>query len=82
MKNPIAMLKNLCKEIETEFIKVKLDYQEETREWQRKINNIELWNIRYLKNYITEFSQYYFKIRHNEINLGIFYDNWPYLIIL
>ena len=35
-----AMFKNLCKEIETEFIRAKLDSEEKDREWQRKINNI------------------------------------------
>jgi len=36
--------------------------------------------MRYLKNYITEFSQYYYKIGHNETNLGMFYDKLPYPI--
>ena len=38
------MFKNLCKEIEIEieFIGAKLDFEEKAREWQRKINNIEL----------------------------------------
>jgi len=48
---PITMSKNLRKEIETEFVGAKLDSEEKAREWQRKINNIELWNMRYLKNY-------------------------------
>ena len=29
-------------------------------------------------NYITKFSQYYYKIVHNETNLGMFYDKMPY----
>ena len=37
------MFRTLCKEIETEFIGAKLDSEEKTREWQRKINNIKLW---------------------------------------
>ena len=34
--------------------------------------------MRYLKNYIAEVSQYYYKIGHNETNLGMFYDKLPY----
>ena len=49
MKTPIAMFKNLCKEIKAEFIRAKLNFEHKAREWQRKINNIELWDIRYLK---------------------------------
>jgi len=41
MERPTAMFRNLCKEIETEFIIAKLDSEEKAREWQRKIN-IEL----------------------------------------
>ena len=36
--------------------------------------------MRYLKNYIAEFSQYYCKIGHNETNLGMFYDELSYPI--
>ena len=36
--------------------------------------------MRYLENYITEFSQYYYKIGHNETNLGMFYDKLSYPI--
>ena len=36
--------------------------------------------MRYLKNYITKFSQYYYKIGHNETNLGMFYDKLLYPI--
>ena len=36
--------------------------------------------MRYLENYIAEFSQYYYKIGHNETNLGIFYDKLSYHI--
>jgi len=50
------MFKNLCKKIENKFIRAKLDSLEKAREWKRKINNIELWNMRYLENYITKFS--------------------------
>jgi len=57
-----------------------LDSEEKVREWQRKINNIELWDMRYLKNIIAEFSQYYYKVRHNETNLGMFNDKLPYPI--
>ena len=74
------MFKKLCKEIEIEFIGSKLDSEEKTREWQRKINNIEIWDMRFLENYIAEFSQYYYKIGHNDINLGMFYDKLPYPI--
>jgi len=57
-ETPEAMFKKLCKEIEVEFIGSKLDSEKKTREWQIKINNIEIWDIRYLENYIAEFSQY------------------------
>ena len=36
--------------------------------------------MRYLENFIAEFSQYYYKIRHNGINLGMFYDKLSYPI--
>ena len=36
--------------------------------------------MRYLKNYIVEFSQYYYKIGQNETNLGMFYDELSYPI--
>ena len=36
--------------------------------------------MRYLENYIAEFSQCYYKIRHNKTNLGMFYDKLPYPI--
>ena len=42
MDVPVTMFKNLCKEIETESIRAKLDFEEKAKEWQRKINNIEL----------------------------------------
>jgi len=74
METPVAMFKHLCKKIKTEFIRAKLNAKEKAREGQKKINNIELWDMRYLKNYIDEFSQYYCKIRHNEANLGMFHD--------
>jgi len=78
MKIPTAMFKSLCKEIETEFIGAKIDYEKKVREWQTKINNIELWDMKYLENYIAEFSRHYYKIRHNETNLGMLYDKLPY----
>ena len=36
--------------------------------------------MRYLTNCITEFSQHYYKIGHNETNLGMFYGKLPYPI--
>ena len=33
METPAAMFRNLCKEIETEFIGAKLDSEEKAREW-------------------------------------------------
>jgi len=33
MEIPAAMFKNLCQEIETEFIEAKLDSEEKKREW-------------------------------------------------
>ena len=46
----------------------------------RKINNVEIWKVRYLENHIAEFSQPYYKIGHNDTNLGMFYDRLPYAI--
>ena len=56
METLAAMFRSLCKEIEIEFIGAKIDSEEKAREWQRKINNIELCDMRYLKTYIPEFS--------------------------
>ena len=42
METPAALFRNLCKEIEIEFIGAKIYSEEKAREWQRKINNIEL----------------------------------------
>ena len=36
--------------------------------------------MRYLENYIAEFSQQYYTIGHNKTNLGMFYDKLPYPI--
>ena len=80
METPCAMFKKICKEIDIQFIGAKLDYEEKTREWQRKVNNIEIWNMRCLKNYIAEFSQYYYKIGRNDTNIGMFYGKLFYPI--
>jgi len=42
MKTLAAMFKNLYKEIKIEFIRAKLDSEENTREWQRKINKYRI----------------------------------------
>ena len=42
IETPEAMFKKLCKEIKIEFISSKLDSEEKIREWQRKINNLEI----------------------------------------
>ena len=34
----------------------------------------------YLENYIIEFNQYFYKIRHDETNLDLFYNKLPYSI--
>ena len=34
--------------------------------------------MRFLENYIAEFNQYYYKIGHTDINLGMFYDKLHY----
>ena len=80
IEKPISMFKKLLKEIETKLISVKFDSEEKVREQQRKNNNIEIWYMRYLKNYSIEFSQYYYKIGHNETNQGMFYDKLSYLM--
>ena len=46
METPAAMFKNFCMEIETKFIGAKFDSEEKARAWQRKINNIELWDLK------------------------------------
>ena len=56
------------------MIGAKFDSEENAKEWQRKINNIELWDTRYLENYTAKVSQHYNKIGHNGTNLDIFYD--------
>jgi len=66
--------------MEIKLIGTKLDSKETARGCQRKINNIELWHIRYMKNYITKFIQYYYKIGYNKTNFGMFYDKLPCLI--
>ena len=48
METPTTMFKSLCKETETESIGAKSNSKEKPREWQIKINNIELWDIKYL----------------------------------
>jgi len=50
------MFKKLRKEIETEFIRAKLESEEQASKWQRKINDIQLWDMRYLQKCIAEFS--------------------------
>jgi len=75
METLAAMFKNLCKEIKTEFIGVTLDYEEKAIEWQRKIDNIELWDMKSLGNYIVEFSQYCYKIGYDETTLGMSMTN-------
>jgi len=62
MGTPITMFKKLCQEIQTKFINTKLDSGGKVREWRRKINNIGIWNMRYLENYSTKFSQHYYKL--------------------
>ena len=74
------MFKDLCNEIKTKFIGAKVDSEEKGREWQRKINNIELLDMRCLENYIIKFSQYYYKIGYDETNLCMFYGKAPYTI--
>ena len=49
METLAAMVKKLCKEIKIEFIRAKLDSKEKARQQQTKINNIELWSMRYQK---------------------------------
>ena len=58
METLAVMFKKLRKEIKTKFIRAKIHSEEEPKEWQRKINSIELWDMRYQKNYIVEFGQY------------------------
>ena len=64
----------------TEFIGAKLHYEDKNRKWKRKIDYIDLWDMRYLENNITEFNQYSYKIRYKETNLSIFYGKLPYQI--
>jgi len=49
MKTSTTIFKTLFKEIKIEFIGAKPDFKESAVEWQGKINNIEFYDIRYLK---------------------------------
>jgi len=46
------MLNKLHKQIKIEFISAKLDYEDKFGNRQSKLNNIEIWDMRYLENYI------------------------------
>ena len=61
----------------TEFIEAKLDYEEKNRKWKRKIDKIDLWDMRYPENYITKFNQYSYKIGYKETILVYFTANYP-----
>lgn len=50
------------------------------RIWQRKLNNIEICNIEYIKNYICEYSYYFYKLGNNKNKLVMFFHKLPYSI--
>jgi len=56
METLATVFKTLYEKIKIEFIDGKINSEEKARECQRNINDIEIWDIRYLKNYIAEFS--------------------------
>ena len=79
MKIPAAMFKNLCKELKIEFIGAKLDSEEKAIEQQRNIDNIELWDMRYLDNYIAELFNIITKMGMMNVH---FMTNWNIRSIL
>ena len=82
MEKPVAMFKNLCKEIKPEFIRDKLNSEEKAKEQQLNINNIELWDMRYMEKYILEFSQYYYKLSIMTPTFVCFMTNYHIQLIL
>ena len=67
----------ICELIEVEFIGEKEDEDKEALKWQRTLNNLEICNMKYVDNYITEFEKYYYKIGENSTNLQMFFDKLP-----
>ncbi|XP_021771316.1 uncharacterized protein LOC110735431 [Chenopodium quinoa] len=68
------MFRQLCQYIELEFIGPRADPNEKRMEYQRKLSNLSICNMKYVDDYIMEFETYYYKIGENETNLGMFYD--------
>ena len=67
----------ICELIEDEFIGEKEDEDKEALKWQRTLNNLEICNMKYVDNYITEFEKCYYKIGENNTNLQMFFDKLP-----
>ncbi|XP_021727438.1 uncharacterized protein LOC110694576 [Chenopodium quinoa] len=76
-ESPTRMFRQLCQYIELEFIGPRADPNEKRMEYQRKLSNLSICNMKYVDNYIMEFETYYYKICENETNLGMFYDKLP-----
>ncbi|XP_021728284.1 uncharacterized protein LOC110695343 [Chenopodium quinoa] len=76
-ESPTRMFRQLCQYIELEFIDPRADLNEKRMEYQRKLSNLSICNMKYVENYIMEFETYYYKIGENETNLGMFYDKLP-----
>ncbi|XP_021733293.1 uncharacterized protein LOC110700113 [Chenopodium quinoa] len=76
-ESPTRMFRQLCRYIELEFIGLRADPNEKQMEYQRKLSNLSICNMKYVDDYIMEFETYYYKIGENETNLGMFYDKLP-----
>ncbi|XP_021743973.1 uncharacterized protein LOC110710017 [Chenopodium quinoa] len=79
-ESPTRMFRQLCQYIEIEFIGPRADPNEKRMEYQRKLSNLSICNMKYVDDYIMEFETYYYKIDENETNLGMFYDKLPVLL--
>ena len=74
---PDVMFRQFCKVLEYEFVGDRDDKDKKLIEWQRKLNTLEICNMRFLENYLSEFEQYYYKVGENAINLQMLFDKLP-----
>ena len=70
METSIATFKNYVMK-STLILSRKPNFEKRATKQKRKINNIEIWDVRDLQKYIAEFSQYYYKIGHNKTNVDM-----------
>ncbi|KAL2902531.1 ORF 1: putative Polyprotein CP [Bienertia sinuspersici] len=74
---PTAMFRQLCQFIELEFVGYKANPNEKILEYQRKLSNITICNLKFVESYIMGFKMYYYKIGENETNLEMFFHKLP-----